>query len=137
MNGYSSVLVVGLAALAMPTAALAAGPDCGLYRYKAEIISVYDGDTVTADIDLGFHTWRRDEDLRLHGIDAPEVRGPERADGIKSRDALRERILGKELFICTIKDKQGKYGRYLVVIWVGDENINDWMIEAGHAVPYE
>ena len=26
--------------------------DCGLYEYKAEIIAVYDGDTVTADIDL-------------------------------------------------------------------------------------
>jgi endonuclease YncB( thermonuclease family) len=49
--------------------------NCGLYTYKAQITEVYDGDTVTADIDLGFHTWRRDEKLRLYEINAPEMRG--------------------------------------------------------------
>lgn len=29
-------------------------PD-GLYVYKTEVISVYDADTITVDIDLGFH----------------------------------------------------------------------------------
>ena len=76
--------------------------DCGLYRYKAEIVRVYDGDTVWADIDLGFNTWRRNEPLRLWGIDTPEVRGDERPEGLTVRDILRERILGKEVLICTI-----------------------------------
>jgi micrococcal nuclease len=109
---------------------------CGLYAYKAEITEVYDGDTVTADVDLGFNTWRRDEKLRLYGIDAPEVRGDERANGLVSRDALRKRVLGRELIVCTIKDETGKYGRYLAELYLGGDNINDWMIAEGYAQPY-
>lgn len=44
---------------------------CGLYAYRAIITRVIDGDTVVADIDLGFHTWRHGERLRLMAIDAP------------------------------------------------------------------
>ena len=110
--------------------------DCGIYAYKAEITKVYDGDTVTANIDLGFRTWRRGEKLRLWGIDAPEVRGESRPEGLKSRDALRERVLGKSVIVCTIKDKTGKYGRYLAEIFLDDVNINHWLMEAGHAGPY-
>ena len=108
--------------------------DCGLYEYKAEIIAVYDGDTVTADIDLGFNTWRRDERLRLSGINAPEVRGKQRSEGLVSRDALREKILGKEVIICTIRDKKGKYGRYLVEIHLEGLNINSWLVDNEYAV---
>lgn len=110
--------------------------DCGLYAYRAIVTSVYDGDTVTADVDLGFKTWRRDERLRLYGIDAPEVRGAERPAGLRSRDALRSRISGKEVIICTIKDKTGKYGRYLAEIFLDQENINDWLLAQGYAAPY-
>lgn len=113
-----------------------AEPACGLYQYRATITEVYDGDTVTADIDLGFNTWRRDEHLRLNGIDAPEMHGDRKAEGIAARDALAGRVLGKELVICTIKDRQEKFGRYLVEIYVGDDNINGWMVTKGYAVSY-
>ena len=59
------------------------------YEYRAIIIEVYDGDTVTADIDLGFNTWRMGEKLRLARINAPEVRCKERSEGLKARDWLR------------------------------------------------
>lgn len=131
------MIVLGLMA---PSTALA-DPSCGLYQYKAKITDVYDGDTVTADVDLGFHTWIHDEKFRLLGIDTPEVTGKDKAQGIVVRDALRERILGRELIICTVKgstaDKRDKWGRYLVKIYIGDELINDWMIEQGYAVPYD
>jgi len=39
-----------------------------LYFYKAIIRSVYDGDTATADIDLGFNCWMKNEKLRFYGI---------------------------------------------------------------------
>ena len=112
-------------------------PDCGFYQYRAIITDVYDGDTVTADIDLGFDIWRRNERLRLYGIDAPEVRGKERPEGLLARDALRERLVGKEVTICTIKDKTGKYGRYLVRIFERGRLINLWLVRVGHAEPYE
>lgn len=127
-----------VAVLSLSTSALADDlPPCGLYKYKAEIVDVYDGDTITADIDLGFHTWRRDERLRLYGIDAPEIRGVDadtKARGLAARDALRERVLGKEVIVCTIRDRKEKYGRYLAEVYIGTENINDWLVTEGHAV---
>ena len=123
----------------MPTGA---EPACGLYEYKATITDVHDGDTVTADVDLGFHTWIKDEKFRLLGIDAPEVTGEHKSEGIVARDALAKRVLNRELIICTVKDGRGvdkreKFGRYLVQIYDGDELVNDWMIAKGYAVPYD
>ncbi len=46
-------------------------------------------------------------------------------------DFLRSKIDGKELIIKTVKDKKGKYGRYLADIWI---NINDLMVAEGFAV---
>ena len=52
-----------------------------LYHYKAFVTQVYDGDTVTVDIDLGLHTWMKGEKLRLYRINAPELRGEEKEAG--------------------------------------------------------
>ena len=117
-------------------AAVQAEPACGLYQYRAEITRVIDGDTVVADIDLGFHTWRRDEHLRLWGINTPELDGMPDSPGGKAKAALEGKILGKKLIICTLKDKQEKFGRYLAKIYVGDELVNDWLISQGLAEPY-
>lgn len=116
--------------------------DDQLYFYRAKIISVYDGDTVRADIDLGLSTWVKNEKLRLARINAPEVRGNEKQAGIAARDFLREQVLEKEVIIETTKDKKGKYGRYITEIWIKDQtgefiNINDLMVEKGHAIYQE
>jgi micrococcal nuclease len=55
-----------------------------LYHYRAKVVSVYDGDTCTVDIDLGLHAWVHNEKLRLARINAPENIGLE-----KPRDWLR------------------------------------------------
>ena len=104
-----------------------------MFTYKAKIIKAYDGDTVTAKIDCGFNI-HFTEKIRLYGINAPEVRGKEKEEGLKSRDYLRKLILNKEVVIKTFKDKKGKYGRYLGVIFLNDENINEKMVKAGYAV---
>ncbi|MEA3349902.1 MAG: thermonuclease family protein [Chloroflexota bacterium] len=109
-----------------------------LYNYRAIVTSVYDGDTCTLDIDLGLGAWIHGEKLRLTRINAPEVRGEERPEGLKSRDFLRQIIDGKEIFIQTIKDRKGKYGRYLGEIWLQGQdgawiNVNDLLVEKGHA----
>ncbi len=104
-----------------------------LYYYKANVIKVYDGDTITVDIDLGIGVWLCKQKIRLFGINTPEVRGKEREEGLKSRDWLREKILGKEIVLKTIKDKTGKYGRLLGEIWFENENINDLLVENGLA----
>jgi micrococcal nuclease len=107
------------------------------YRYKAIIVSVYDGDTCTADIDLGFGIWMRGQKLRLSGIDTPELRGEERERGIEVRDYVRSLILNKEVVIETEKDKTGKYGRWLATIYVGDMNLNEELMTNGMAVIYD
>lgn len=109
-----------------------------LYHYLAKVVSVYDGDTFTADIDLGLHTWVTGEKIRLNRINAPEVRGSEKAKGLKSRDFLRSKIDGKEIVLQTIKDSKGKYGRYLGEIWLEESkgnfiNINDLLVKEGFA----
>jgi len=104
-----------------------------LYTYMAHITSVYDGDTVTANIDLGMGVWKNKEKLRLSRINAPEVRGDSREQGAISRDWLRKRILDKQVLIRTIHDKKGKYGRYIAEIWHDDVNINDLIVTSGMA----
>jgi micrococcal nuclease len=37
--------------------------------------------------------------------------------------------------LCTIKDKKGKFGRYLARIMHDGLDVNDWLIQQGHAVP--
>lgn len=110
-----------------------------LYHYRGIITSVYDGDTCTVDIDLGLHIWQKDEKLRLYRINAPEVRGPEREAGLRSRDFLRGMLEGKEVLVQTIKDRNEKFGRYLAEIWLKGEdgnwiNVNDVMIDKGYAI---
>ncbi|MBN1352796.1 thermonuclease family protein [candidate division KSB1 bacterium] len=113
-----------------------------LYQYKAFVTQVYDGDTCTVDIDLGLSTWVRGEKIRLARIDAPEVRGDQKAEGIRARDFLQQLILDKEIRLETIKDKKGKYGRYLGEIWLQNEsfewfNVNDYLVQNGYAEYHE
>jgi micrococcal nuclease len=107
-----------------------------IYHYKARVAGVYDADTITLDIDLGLGIWRKGETVRLHGIDAPELRGEEREKGLIARDWLRQRLpQGAEVIVHTIKDKKGKYGRLLAEIFVpGDAvSLNLQLVEASHA----
>lgn len=110
-----------------------------LYHYKALVTKVYDGDTITAEIDLGLSITAKGEKIRLSRINAPELRGDEREAGLKSRDYLRSLVLNKEIFLQTIKDKKGKYGRYIGEIFITVENgtkvnVNDLLVENKFAV---
>lgn len=109
-----------------------------MFEYRAHVISVYDGDTCTVEVDLGFNVHMKMK-VRLSNINAPEMRGDEREEGIRARDALRKLIEGSPVRIETIKDRQEKYGRYLAHIYVdecGEMSVNDWMVSNGHAKPY-
>ena len=84
-----------------------------MYEYKAKIIDVYDGDTFTFEVDLGFSITVK-EKIRLAGINTPEVRGSSKIEGIKVRDYVRSIILGKEVMIQVFK--KGKFGRYIAYV---------------------
>lgn len=111
-----------------------------LYTYKAKIIKVYDGDTCTAEVDLGFHI-KRTMVLRLTGIDTPELRLEERERGLEVARIVKDLILDKEVIIKTEKDTTGKYGRTLATIYLiggllSGVNLNEYLVENGYAQRY-
>ena len=46
-----------------------------MYTYKANIRSIYDGDSCRVDLDLGMSVWLHNQSIRLYGIDTAEIRG--------------------------------------------------------------
>lgn len=115
-----------------------------LYHYKAEVISVYDGDTITVMIDQGMKHFARVK-VRMLGINTPEIRTKdldEKERGYAAKEYLKSRIEGKTIIINTVK--KGKFGRWLGVFWLYEEgmgelgeSLNDEMIRMGHAVAYD
>lgn len=111
-----------------------------MYIYKAQVIAIYDADTITAKIDLGFHVSVVHK-LRLAGIDTPEMRGVEREEGKKSREALCNFLgYGEDLILPEIKvetAKTGKFGRWIAVIYTLEgTNVNLWLLDNGYAKKY-
>lgn len=122
----------------MPSPAPVAPSPTGLFHYRAHVVSVYDSDTCTADIDLGLGVWVRGEKLLLHRINAPEFTGTDKPAGIRAREHLKSLIEGKPVLLQTIKDRREKYGRYLAEVWLEQPNaaplnVNDALVAAGHA----
>jgi micrococcal nuclease len=108
------------------------------FVYDVEVVSVYDGDTIRVNIDLGFGVTLKGNDgkgvkLRLWGINTPEVRGKERTEGLKSKEALIRMLKDKKVTLKTIRDKTGKYGRYLAILYIDDVNINEKLVSEGFA----
>lgn len=113
-----------------------------MYTYTAEVAKIVDGDSVWLVVDVGYRMTYKDN-FRLLRINTPELRAsdPEvKASAYAAKDRLAELIpVGTEVLIRTAKS--GKYGRWLAEIYVDDGygelvNINDIMLEEGHAVPY-
>lgn len=86
-----------------------------MYEYNAVVNRVVDGDTLDMTIDLGFGI-KRDERIRLWGIDTPETYRPrnqaESEHGRAATARVRELVEGRTVRLLT-EQEQGKYGRYL------------------------
>ena len=97
------------------------------------IVSVYDGDTVTA---IGSHgNALARYKLRLAGIDAPELKGETKEAAIQSRDALRALVMNRVVRVRT--HGLEKYGRVLADLYIGTMHVNNHLIEQGFAVEYD
>ena len=92
---------------------------------------VVDGDT----IHIG------DTKIRLHGIDAPEIKqtcrtskGKEQMCGVLAKQALERLVKGQDV---TCKgDTRDRYKRLIAVCYVGQLNINEQMVADGWALAY-
>ena len=109
------------------------------YYYAVEILRVVDGDTVDVRIDLGFDVWHKCR-VRLMGINAPESRTRDKEE--KKRGLAAKEWLSKEIYdaVDPIELKshgKGKFGRILGELFINNININELMVNSGHAVKYD
>jgi micrococcal nuclease len=104
--------------------------------YQAKVIDIYDADTFTVQIDLGFHLVMT-ETVRLYGIDTPELRtknGKEKKLGYEAKNFASNLLLNKTVNM-EIYDED-KYGRYLVDVRLGDTTLTQELIKAGYGYAY-
>jgi len=113
-----------------------------IYRIRS-IHKVVDGDTIDADIDLGFDI-SLTKRIRLAGIDTPESRtsdANEKKYGLESKDWLKKRCENaKDILIKTeLPDSTEKYGRIIGHLFINGEEIslNNQMIAEGYAWNYD
>ena len=110
-----------------------------MYEYGCKITRVVDGDTVDADIDLGFSIIFQSR-IRLYGIDTPESRTrnlDEKARGKLASNFLKDSIQkASSVKVKTKLDKKGKFGRVLGSIIADDVDLNQEMIDKHLAVKY-
>lgn len=102
-----------------------------MYEYPCRLIRVNNGNTIEADIDLGFGISIKQK-IRLFGVDAVE------SDAGKATLAT---AIPTEFIVKTIYSKRGKIGRVLGIIFKEDSNgnlinINELLIEQGLATKF-
>tara|TARA_R110000824_G_scaffold401727_1_gene614173 strand:- start:2593 stop:2973 length:381 start_codon:yes stop_codon:yes gene_type:complete len=122
----------------MPESYLIIRPEDRLYWYRFTTRRVIDGDTIVADLDLGASVILSKQYFRLFGIDAPEKRGKTKEAGLAAQVHLQKLLTNSVDLLCkTHKDKKGKFGRWLVELYDNGTNLNQRMIEDGHALPLD
>ena len=107
------------------------------FIYNAVITRVIDGDTVDATVDLGFRIFTILR-LRLHGIDTAELndRDPAlREHARQGKQFVENLTLNKQVTLETFRTD--KFGRWLAVIYIDGQNVNQLLLEHGLAKPYE
>ena len=118
------------------------------YCYRIKVLRVIDGDTIDAEIDLGYHI-KIKKRIRLYGINTPETRLQSKIKNVEERKAEKSRGLIAKARLREICDNNeilvesmgvGKYGRVLGVLhYIEDDNpvdINNLLLEEGHAKEY-
>ena len=113
-----------------------------VYRIRS-VHKVVDGDTIDADIDLGFDI-SLTKRIRLAGVDTPESRTTdlkEKALGLESKEWLKKKLEGaKDIIIKTeLPDSTEKYGRIIGHLFINGEttSLNEQMITEGYALAYD
>mgnify|MGYP003151530226 FL=1 len=109
-----------------------------MYQYRVTLDRVVDGDTVDVHIDLGFDVWLSGQRIRLMGLDTWESRTRNlevKAKGLLAKEFTKHSVSEAEEIIL-ISHGRGKYGRILGELICDGVNLNDALIENGHAVEY-
>lgn len=103
------------------------------------IVSVYDGDTFTANLYSLPAIFGDSLSVRLRGIQTPEIRGTtgcEKEAAIRARDFLARKLKGA----CRVELSdmgRDKYFRLDCTVYADGHNVNQMMLDSGLAVPYD
>lgn len=111
--------ILALALLSVPVSAAS---------FEGQVVRVKDGDSILvhrADV-------KRTSEVRLAGIDAPELAQPW---GIQSRTALRRLVLNKPVRV-EVTDRD-RYGRLVGWVSQGRSNVNVAMVRSGNAWAFD
>jgi micrococcal nuclease len=108
------------------------------YTYNATLLKVIDGDTIDVMIDLGCHTSIRKR-LRFLEIDTEELRDRDterREDAAEAKERVKHLLENADkIYVQTVMDSTGKYGRLLAYVWYEDEygvqNLNTQLLREG------
>lgn len=105
------------------------------YTYRALIAEVHDGDTLRADVDLGFNVWLHAQSFRLLGCNARELAEP---GGKEARDHLRALLpVGTVVTLTSVKvDKYGSRWDARVVLADGTDLVAG-LITDNWAAPWD
>jgi micrococcal nuclease len=109
------------------------------FFYRAHVVEVYDGDTATVNIDLGFGLSINKMKVRLLGIDTAEIKSHDETlkhKAVAARDWLRSKCLDEDVYLESFG--LDKYGRWLGKIHLKDGTCcNDELVKLGLAVQYD
>ena len=114
-----------------------------MYEYRSSLVKIIDGDTIDVDLDLGFAVVLKKQRIRLYGINTPESRTRDKEEklyGLAAKARLRELLEQADtITVKTAIDKKarGKYGRILGTIYIDDINVNQLLVDEGHAIVYD
>ena len=117
-----------------------------LYNYKIVEFKVHDGDTlVNCKIDFGMYRFEENVNVRLYGIDTPEVRRSKsqlfpdlEVEAGKLVAELLSKFITTSYFDPVLKSvkQKSKYSSILGILYLGNVNINDLLVELNLAHPY-
>lgn len=103
-----------------------------LYLYKGTILNWYDGDTLTADVDLGFkiHAKVRIRLVRINSWEINDESTYRRRFARHARTFANKHFpVGSEVLINS--KKKDRYGRWLAEIEYEGTNISDFLRDSG------
>jgi micrococcal nuclease len=116
-----------------------------MYVYEATVTKVYDGDTLTCTVFLGFKVELKGVKVRLLGVDTAELRDRDEAKrktAYAARDFVRDQVLNKKVVLES--KRLDKYGRSLGTVFLIDEkgnrskeSVNSLLLTHGFAKHYD
>lgn len=111
-----------------------------VYQYKIKkILKIVDGDTIDAEINLGFGVIITQR-IRLKNINTAETRTlnlEEKKKGLEAKEWLKKELSREGEWIIETT-KEDKYGRYLGILYCVEDpvTVNERMLNEGIAKPF-